>query len=182
MKNGKYDMCTLLCINILCCFTIVCICTLYSVHTFEIYLLWQKLCYNEAKCYSRHSFIISYLHSHLIPTIYTSVKLEICAARRTYKRQPFISKKNTCYKQRESMECLGIFLTSRVNASYKRRRRACCWCSIRKSYGCLEIWGLCCWLLMLSLYTTIAFITIFIIFAFCKCFTVNTRFARKTFL
>lgn len=62
-------------------------------HTVEIYLLRQKLCYNEAKCYSRHSFITTHSHLYLIPTIYTSVKLKICAARRTYKRQPFISKK-----------------------------------------------------------------------------------------
>lgn len=101
MKDGD---CVLLSINIYTYFTIVSI-YVCNVHTVEIYLLRQKLRYNEAKCYSRHSFIIWHPYSHLIPTIntylYTSVKLKICAARRTYKGSLLFPKKNVLQAKRK---------------------------------------------------------------------------------
>lgn len=72
-----------------------------------------------------------------------------------------------------------------VYASYKRRDEELVADAVR---GATVVWNirpvmLAAYALTTNIvYTIIAFITIFIIFAFCKCFTVNMRIARKTFL
>lgn len=53
---------------------------------------------------------------------YTSVKLKICAARRTYKRQPFISKKKKIVLQaKRKCGMFGNFPYISEYASYKRQ-------------------------------------------------------------
>lgn len=116
--------------------------------------------------------------------IYTSVKLKICVARRTYKRQPFISKKKNVLQAKRKCGMFWNFpYIARVRLIQKAMKSL-----LLMQYEELAVWNMrpvmpAAYALTIKyIYTTIAFITIFIIFAFCKCFTVNMRFARKTFL